>query len=97
VKAITKHDFTERICEEMLGWKWMSFVGTPVRGTDGYPAKCRVRQFLSPKSLKSAGWQEYLAENDGREATGDEPLAYCYCSSCGPECPPRIILLIEES
>ena len=66
---------------ETLGYKWMSFDGIPTRGTEGYPQRQRVRQLMSPEQLASPRWQEFLQQNNGREADGDEPLSYSYCSS----------------
>lgn len=96
MKLIEKHDLHEEIAIRVLGWKWMSFVGIPTKSAEGYPAKRRVRELFSPKMLKSAEWQKYLAENEGREADMTEPLSYCYCSSQGPVVPPRIYLLVQE-
>lgn len=79
----------EAVAEEFFGWKWMAYRGIPVRGTPGYPQECIVRQFLSVDAVKNPRWQEFLKENDGRETTGDEPLAYCYCSSQGPAIVPH--------
>lgn len=96
MRLIKKHELDETVLTEVLGWKWIAFVGVPVKGTDGYPEKQRVRQLFSPKQLKSKQWIKILDQNDGRPATGDEPLAYCYCSSAGPAIPPRVFLLIDD-
>lgn len=96
MKVIEKHDLTEAVLTQLLGWKWMSYVGTPVKGTPGYPAKQRVRQLFSPAMLKADGWKEYLQQTEGREADMTEPLDYCYCSSNGPAIPPRILILVDE-
>lgn len=66
---------------EKLGWRWMSWIGTPVKGTLGYSKKQRVRQLLSPKQLEC--WKRFLAQNEGRKADGSEPLSYAHCSSGG--------------
>ena len=77
---------------EKHGFRWMSWVGIPIRGTANYPEKQRVRQLLSPEQLASERWTTHLAENDGREAEGHEPLAYSYCSSgCNVEPVPDVI------
>ena len=93
---IIKHDLNEELAILLLGWEWISFIGIPVRGTAGYPMKCRVRQLFSANQLKSDRWREFLRENDGAEATGTEPLAYGYCSSGGNCEPlPRFTILVE--
>lgn len=84
------------IAERLFGWRWIAFRGMPTndhplyddpvcRGGPGI----RVRRFMSPEALKSEQWQQYWAEHEGAPATGDEPLAYCYCSSCGPAMVPH--------
>jgi len=76
----------ELIAIRLFGWKWMAFIGRPVRGeARRTPEPEMVRQFMSPKSIVNERWQACFAEHEGHEATGDEPLAYCYCSSSGPE------------
>lgn len=55
-----------------------------------------VQAVVSPRQLADERWQEYLAAKDARDATGDEPLSYTYCSSNGPEYPPKFHLLVEE-
>ena len=95
-KVIDKHKLTETVLTQYLGWDWFSYIGTPVKGTPGYPAKCRVRQLFSPKALKQE-WVKYLqTECEWREADMTEPLDYSYCSSQGGEIPPRILILVEE-
>jgi hypothetical protein len=74
-----------QVAEALFGWKWMSWFGIPIHGTPAYPAKCRVREFMSPKTMSSKRWQSFFAQHDGVEATGDEALAYSYCSSQGGE------------
>lgn len=69
---------------EMMGWRWLSFVGRPVRSTPSYPKECRVRQEFPPESQLSQRWLDYLAELKAAPSVGDEPLAYCYESSMGP-------------
>lgn len=71
----------ELIAIHLFNWKWMAWVGTPVRSTPGYPKHCRVRQFMPPETYNSHRWRETFAAKEGREATGDEPLSYRYCSS----------------
>ena len=94
---ILKHDLDEELAIRLLGWKWMSFVSIPVKGTPGYPAQCRVRQLMSAKQLKMKEWQRALDETEGREATGDEPLAYTYCSSGRSDATvPRFTILVDE-
>lgn len=96
MKVIEKHNLTETVLTQVLGWKWMSYIGTPVKGTFGYPAKQRVRQLFSPNQLKTEGWSEFLEQAEGREADMTEPLDYCYCSSNGAAIPPRIMILVDE-
>ena len=96
MKIIEQHGIDELILTQVLGWKWMSFVGIPVRGTEGYPQEMRVRELFSPKRLESMDWQRYLANREGNEADGTEPLSYRYCSSVGPERPPRLFILVDE-
>lgn len=94
---IVKHKLNEYLAITLLGWKWVSFVGIPVKGTEGYPKKCRVRQLLSKKQLESESWQDKLSVNEGRDAIGDEPLAYTYCSSQGSDARvPRFTILVDE-
>lgn len=80
---------SEQIAEAFFGWKWMAYVGTPTRDTDGYPEKQRVRQFFSPQALQSDAWKDFLAKNEAAPATGKEPLSYRYCSSQGPAFVPQ--------
>ena len=87
-KIIEQNQLSAAVAEEFFGWRWMSFVGIPTRDHPGYPAKCRVRQFMSPKSLANKRWIAFFDGADGRGATGDEPLAYTYCSAAGPDCFP---------
>ena len=70
----------EWVAEAIFGWKWMSFIGIPVKGTPGYPKEMRVRQLMSPKQLRMPEWERHFQLHDAREADGFEPLAYCYCS-----------------
>jgi hypothetical protein len=77
------------IAEEFFGWKWMASMCIPVRSASGYPKERMVQQFMSPQSLSSPQWQGHWEKNQGREADGTEDLAYCYCSSCGPEMVPH--------
>jgi hypothetical protein len=95
MRLIENHGMTEEICAKLLGWKWLSYIGAPTRNIACYPRKCRVRQFFSPKQLKSKRWNDYLKQNEVQDATGDEPLAFCYCSE-GGSILPRIILLIDD-
>lgn len=81
-------DLDERVAMEIFGWKWMPFVGVPVRRTPGYPKKCRVRRLFSQEYFKSDVWKRYLEEHGGEPATGDELLDYSYCSSQGGTCVP---------
>lgn len=73
----------EAVAEELFGWEWLAFEGVPVRGTPGYPNKCRVRQFVPPKKERHKSW------NECAKADGSEPLSYRYCSSYGPDCVPH--------
>lgn len=96
MKLIEKHGIDEVILTQVLGWKWVSYIDIPVRGTEGYPSACRVRRLLSPKELKDPTWIQHLIKKDGRDADGTEPLDYSYCSSAGPARPPRLIILVDE-
>jgi len=87
-KIIEQNQLSAAVAEEFFGWRWWSFVGIPTRDHPGYPAKCRVRQFLPPQSLANKRWIAFFDGADGRGATGDEPLAYTYCSAAGPDCFP---------
>lgn len=88
-------DIDEFIAEKLLGWKWIAYKGIPVRGTPGYPDQCVVRRFASPQLLANEKWAGILDRSGGyTDATGDEPLAYCYCSSQGPELPPMYELAL---
>ena len=93
---IVKHDINEELAIRLLGWKWVSFIGIPVRSTEGYPAKRRVRQLMSAKAMRDSGWQEFLEKHEGRDAVGDEPLAYCYGSSLGPAIIPTFTILVDD-
>jgi hypothetical protein len=93
---VIKHDLTEELAIRLLGWKWMSFVGIPTRGTEGYPRECRVRRLFSPQELKDKRLKDYFQKHDLAEATGEEPLSYAYCSSQGPAIPPRFIILVDD-
>jgi len=97
MRIIEKHGIDELILTQVLGWKWMSFIAIPVRGTEGYPQEMRVRELFSPERLESRDWQKHLANCEGREADGTEPLSYRYCSSVGPESPPRLFILVDEN
>ncbi len=77
-------DLDHAVAEQFFGWKWMAYYGRPTHDNAGYPRECMVREFLSPAATNSEGWVRYLAENQGREADGSEPLAYCYSSANGP-------------
>jgi len=96
MRLIKKHDLDELVLTRVLGWKWMSWIDIPERGTPGYPRKMRVRQLLSPKQLKDPKWIRLLEERDARDADGTEPFSYAYGSSAGPAQPPRIMLLVDE-
>jgi len=94
---IIKHKMAEELAIKLLGWKWVSFIDVPIKGTEGYPKRCRVRQLLSAKQMKSERWQSFLREREASDATGDEPLSYAYCSSQGSIVAlPRFVLLVEE-
>jgi hypothetical protein len=94
---ILQHRMSEELAIRLLGWKWVSFVGLPVKSSDCYPANCRVRQLFSAKQLNSEDWQQFFRDSEGADATGDEPLAYSYCSSQGDDMPlPRFIILLDE-
>ena len=93
---IVEHDINEALAVKLLGWKWISFVGTPVKGTKGYPEKMRVRQLMSPSQLKHPQWIDYFNDNDAKDADMTEPLSYAYCSSMGASQPPRFTILVDE-
>lgn len=84
------------LAERLLGWRWLSFVDIPCLGTPGYPKECRVRRFFPPDNKMHptkkgrAAWAKWFADNPTEPATGDEPLAYCYGSSCGPHMLPEL-------
>ena len=92
MRIIEEHGLDEVILQQVLGWRWMSFVGLPTRDTAGYPKVMRVRQLFSPTQLEDADW---LERYDARDADGTEPRAYCYCSSVGPAVPPRLFILVD--
>ncbi len=87
--SVVPSGLREEVAKRIFGWQWMAFVDTPVRRTPGYPNKCRVRRFYPPLSSRSQktkkAWEGYFAEVPHEPAKGDEPLAYCYCSSNGPD------------
>jgi hypothetical protein len=93
MKVIENHGLDEIILIQVLGWKWISFIGIPIKGTEGYPKECRVRQFFPPSQLKA--WKEHLEKHEGRDADGTEPLSY-YGSSQGPGIPPRLLILVDD-
>lgn len=80
---MTNREIDERIAIHLFSWEWMSWHGIPIRGTPGYPVKCRVRGFLNPETIAGEAWQTCFAKNSGRHASGKEPLCYSYCSSQG--------------
>lgn len=88
-------ELDEAIAEEFFGWRWMAFRGQPTKSHPQYwdpevrDKGIMVRQFLTPKSLHDKRWLDFFEENEGRPADGTEPLAYCYCSSCGPAMVPH--------
>ena len=86
---MTNQEINERIATELFGWRWVSWVGIPTKGTPHYPAPCRVRQFISPGHITPVAWQQRVDEAGGRDADGTEPLSYRYCSSLGPEMVPE--------
>lgn len=65
------------------GYKWISWLDIPRKGTPGYPEEIRVRQLMSPGQLNSDRWKAYWAKREGRYAVGSEPLSYAYYSSGG--------------
>lgn len=77
------------VAEEFFGWKWIAVTDIPVRRTPGYPNRMRVRRFVPPDVFTNKRWKDYLAEAEVGDATGDEPLDYCYCSSNGPHMVPH--------
>lgn len=90
-----KHRLDEELAIRLLGWKWISFVGIPVRETPSYPKKTRVRQLFSKSQLEGKDWEEFARKYEAKEATGEEPLAYSYCSSQGPAMLPKFTILVD--
>jgi hypothetical protein len=76
-----------RIAESLFGWRWLSYVGRPIRSTPDYPREQRVRRFFPPEAVLHKSWLKWFVENPTEPATGNEPLDYCYCSSNGPHMP----------
>lgn len=89
-EVVARIEFNHIVASRLFGWRWISYIGIPMRGSPGYPSKQRVRQFLSPESLARPEWQSLLRDheqgdpNGARDADGTEPLSYSYCSSQGP-------------
>ena len=73
----------EALAVEFMGWKWLAYVGTPVRSHPGYPQKCRIRQLHSPSMMADERWKEFFKRTEVSDADGTEPLHYSYCSSGG--------------
>lgn len=71
----------------LLGWKWYAYQGVPVRSAPDYPKEQSVRVFVSPEYATS--WRDFI-EQKCTVATGNEPLAYMYCSSSGAPDPPEL-------
>jgi hypothetical protein len=90
---IIKHKLNEELAIKLLGWKWIAFDGIPIRTAPGYPDQCRVRELFSPEEQASKGWQDFFAEHNASDATGDEPLSYAYCSSSGPGRVPQFLII----
>ena len=81
---VVPSEAAEFLCIHLFGWKWMSWIGRPTRDHPDYPIdNIRVRQFMSAEQLKMPSWKKWLADPkiEAREAIGDEPLTYTYCSS----------------
>lgn len=94
----TTSELNEELAVRLLGWKWLSFMTRPSKSHPEYyiGKNIRCRRLFSPEELNSERWNDVFAERDARDATGDEPLAYAYCSSNGPACPPKFHILVEE-
>lgn len=94
-----EHDIDAELAVRLLGWKWLSFMSRPMASHPEYESgkKIRCRQLFSPKQLCDARWKSFFAKEDARDATGEEPLSYAYCSSNGPAIVPKFHLLVEES
>jgi hypothetical protein len=43
--------------------------------------------------LKDKHWKKFLSENEGNEATGDEPMPAAYRTFAMP---PRFIILVDD-
>jgi hypothetical protein len=79
---VTRLDYA--IAEEFFGWRWLATFGRPVRSHPEYPKEMSVRRFFPPAAKLGKNWERYFANEPHTEATGDEPLDYCYESSSGP-------------
>ena len=91
MNELTGAELNEAVAKTIFGWRWLSWIGIPVKGTPGYPKPCRVRQFMSPDAMRNQRWLDFWKRPDVgevREADGTEPLSYVYCSSQGMETPP---------
>lgn len=78
------------IAEKFFGWAWVSFIGRPVRSHPDYPKEVRVRRFFSRSSRSDDRWTAFIADKKASFFVAEDvPLAYCYCSSCGPQLVPH--------
>ena len=66
MRVIENHGLDDIVLTQVLGWKWMSFISVPVRGTEGYPNECRVRQLFPPEQLESQEWIAFFRKK-GRQ------------------------------
>lgn len=81
-------ELDRQVAEKVFGWKWLSWIGIPVHSAPNYPVQCRIRSFVSPETRANSDWIWFWEGRDVRAATGNEPLAYRYCSSQPGELPP---------
>jgi hypothetical protein len=73
------------VAQELFGWKWLAYQGTPVKGTPGYPKHQTIRRFFPPDIMQQEAWHKHFQKLGGvSDASGNEPLDYSYCSSNGP-------------
>ena len=77
-------DLDYLVAMELFGWRWLAWHGRPTHSAPDYPRERMVRRFFPPDSELDPSWMDYFKEVSHVPATGDEPLAYCYCSSRGP-------------
>lgn len=84
------NDIRITVACQIVGWKWVSYLGLPMtshpqyrEARKGKQFEIRIRRLLSPFQVADRDWQKHLTDNDVRDSDGTEPLDYCYCSSGG--------------